>query len=269
MIFIKKWCYVIFNMAKKPYLWDKNLQFFTNVTQITNFDNSFLSVFTFLHLWPTQKVILSGVFKGCVMLKKFLFLAVATATSLFAQTHFGASAAFTMSDWFADSDNSYTTGMGVGVTASGIARYDIQKNLVALGALGLAFRNVGYEEINYKSLAIEFPLTIRYTFYKNWNIEAGPQASFAFFSHWTFDSGDQITDNENKSHKAMFDERSFEFDVLAGLGYTFTQQIDVYARFVLGLTNLFKDWHEPIYETDHEMDIQHMQFQFGAHYWFM
>jgi opacity protein-like surface antigen len=105
------------------------------------------------------------------------------------------------------------------------------------------------------------PVMLQLTPIKSLTIEAGPQFGFnlgmSLYSEVTMsglvdDSFEESVDLESEDYKM------FDFGLAAGLKYNVTSNINVYARYVFGLTNVF------VYEEDYDDAAMNQNLMFGV-----
>ncbi len=110
---------------------------------------------------------------------------------------------------------------------------------------------------------IDIPLLFRFNVVSGLFFEAGPFMSLVLSDDFDYTmeyDGEDVTD-EYEAEGGEFkwpDQKFFEMGILAGVGYSITQKIDIDARFGLGLTKLYDDGDEKSF-----------MFHLGGTFWFM
>lgn len=114
---------------------------------------------------------------------------------------------------------------------------------------------------------IDIPLLFRFNVVSGLFFEAGPFMSLVLSDNFDYTveyNGEDVTDEYEAAAAAEGetiegpDQNTFEMGILAGVGYSITQKIDIDARFGLGLTKLYDD-----------ADAKSFMFHLGGTFWFM
>jgi len=114
---------------------------------------------------------------------------------------------------------------------------------------------------------IDIPLLFRFNVVSGLFFEAGPFMSLALSDNFDYTAeynGEDVTAAVEAEAEAAGepiegpDQKFFEMGILAGVGYSITQKIDIDARFGLGLTKLYDD-----------ADAKSFMFHLGGTFWFM
>lgn len=109
------------------------------------------------------------------------------------------------------------------------------------------------------------PVMLQFTPIKSLTIEAGPQFGFnlgmSLYSEVTM-SGLVDDSFEESVDLGEEDYKMFDFGLAAGLKYNVTSNVNVYARYVFGLTNVF------VYEEDYDDAAMNQNLMFGVGYTF-
>lgn len=204
------------------------------------------------------------------MFKKIILAAALAATASFAQLSFGVHAGGDIDNiWGDDTDNSES---GIGFNFGGAIKFSLPLLPLTVEANVLAdMRN--YTWVVLKSTNTDFAIT-------QWNIdipvlarfsplpiifiEAGPQFSFNISQSAEDASGDEIKKFDDEL--LGYPMKSFEFDLVFGLGTGIIPFVDVDFRVVLGMTNIFEDKDFGLGKV--VVDASNLQFVLGATYWF-
>ncbi len=110
--------------------------------------------------------------------------------------------------------------------------------------------NIGY---------VAVPVMFQYNFVPNFYVEAGPEFGFNVNANA---KTDYKNDNIKASARTEIDTdnfKTFNFGMGIGLGYDFTENVGINARYTAGLTN--------VYEND-KLDAKNGAFQVGLNYKF-
>jgi opacity protein-like surface antigen len=204
------------------------------------------------------------------MKKVFLALVAVAMLSLTsqAQVKFGAKAGMNLSR-FTENFETMKPGFHAGVYAQiNIApMFSIQPEVLysMQGAMEKETNTTLGQTITAKGSAtshnVIVPVMLQLTPIKSLTIEAGPQFGFnlgmSLYSEVTMsglvdDSFEESVDLESEDYKM------FDFGLAAGLKYNVTSNINVYARYVFGLTNVF------VYEEDYDDAAMNQNLMFGV-----
>lgn len=195
------------------------------------------------------------------MKKLFLGTALAVSSLTFAQ-QFGAKAGLNVSsiggDTWTDAKAKPGFYAGVFYNAPLAANFSIQPELIYT-QYGAKVLDNSIQKTNLNLGYIAVPVMFQYNVVPNFYLEAGPEFGFNVNANAKTDyKNDNLTDPDRVEIDTD-NFNTFNFGIGLGLGYNFTQNVGVNARYVAGLTNVYKN---------DNYDAKNGTFQVGLNYKF-
>ena len=205
------------------------------------------------------------------MFKKLILAALVVTSAVFAQVNVGGRAAFNFGTFWGDDAEDVT--WGAGFNAGVNAKILINPMLSFVPGLEVDYRRISDEatdeymgrtqtdEMTLSMWYLEIPALLRINVTPQFFIDAGLTIAFNLA-----DNQHTETTKEYQGRKeTVSSDRDFsdgvetvELGLVVGAGYAVNQNLDINARFGLGLTKVGKGG-----------DVKNMRFQAGVTYWFM
>ena len=205
------------------------------------------------------------------MFKKLILAALVVTSAVFAQVNVGGRAAFNFGTFWGDDAEDVT--WGAGFNAGVNAKILINPMLSFVPGLEVDYRRISDEatdeymgrtqtdEMTLSMWYLEIPALLRINATPQFFIDAGLTIAFNLA-----DNQHTETTKEYQGRKeTVSSDRDFsdgvetvELGLVVGAGYAVNQNLDINARFGLGLTKVGKGG-----------DVKNMRFQAGVTYWFM
>ena len=265
------------------------------------------------------------------MLKKLILAALVVTSAVFAQNNIkvGARAAGTFGTAWGDNTDLLEIGWGAGFNVGADAKIVVNPMLSVVAGLGIDYRRISwdYGEMKKKTIGAFVDDDYGYSGYsssqyqKAMNLMYSMKATFSFLyidipvvarispaPNFFIDAGAYLGINVSASATAEVEsvgyeytedldsdmKKTMDFGLIAGLGYSVTDKIDIYFRAVFGLTNMidmdkagsyytssnddssssygsYSSYEDEEDEGDSSVDFgfKNMRFQLGLTFWFM
>ena len=265
------------------------------------------------------------------MLKKLILAALVVTSAVFAQNNFkfGAHAAGSFGTAWGDNTDLLEIGWGAGFNVGADAKIVVNPMLSVVAGLGIDYRRIswdygemmkktvgafvdddygysGYSSSQYQKalnmmysmkatfsfLYIDIPVVARISPAPNFFIDAGAYLGINVSASATAEVESLGLENTEDLDGDM--KKTMDFGLIAGLGYSVTDKIDIYFRAVFGLTNMidmdkagsyftssdddsssnygsYSNYEDEEDEGDSSVDFgfKNMRFQLGLTFWFM
>ncbi|MBR6450710.1 MAG: PorT family protein [Fibrobacter sp.] len=249
------------------------------------------------------------------MLKKIILATALVVGSVFAQNniHVGAHAAGSIGTAWGENTDLMEVGWSGGFNVGVDAKFVVNPQFSVLAGLGVDYRRVfwdygafvkklispymtseyGYSsqydaqmqmvfsaEATYSFLYIDIPVIARINANPNFFLDAGIDLGINVVASVSAKVGNETQSDDIESEMV----NKIDFNLVAGLGYSFTNQFDVYFRAVFGLTNMLdfeKSTTDGPYTSSNDygddddddyapkFEFKNMRFHLGVSYWFM
>ena len=265
------------------------------------------------------------------MLKKLILAALVVTSAVFAQNNIkvGARAAGTFGTAWGDNTDLLEIGWGAGFNVGADAKIVVNPMLSVVAGLGIDYRRISWDvgEMMKKTVGAFVDDDYGYSGYsssqyqKAMNLMYSMKATFSFLyidipvvarispaPNFFIDAGAYLGINVSASATAEVEsvgyeytedldsdmKKTMDFGLIAGLGYSVTDKIDIYFRAVFGLTNMidmdkagsyytssnddssssygsYSSYEDEEDEGDSSVDFgfKNMRFQLGLTFWFM
>ena len=268
------------------------------------------------------------------MLKKLILAALVVTSAVFAQNNIkvGARAAGTFGTAWGDNTDLLEIGWGAGFNVGADAKIVVNPMLSVVAGLGIDYRRISwdYGEMMKKTIGAFVDDDYGYSEYSGYsssqyqkamNLMYSMKATFSFLyidipvvarinpvPNFFIDAGAYLGINVSASATAEVEsvgyeytedldsdmKKTMDFGLIAGLGYSVTDKIDIYFRAVFGLTNMidmdkvgshftssdddsssnygsYSSYEDEEDEGDSFVDFgfKNMRFQLGLTFWFM
>lgn len=205
------------------------------------------------------------------MFKKVILAALVVTSAVFAQINVGARAAFNFGTFWGDDAEDVT--WGAGFNAGVNAKIPINPMLSLVSGLEVDYRRISdeateeemgatlTEEMTLSMWYLELPVLLRINATPQFFIDAGLTVAFNLADNRHSEQTLEYQGRkETKSSDNDFSDgvETVELGLVVGAGYAVNQNLDINARFGLGLTKVGKGG-----------DVKNMRFQAGVTYWFM
>ena len=262
------------------------------------------------------------------MLKKLILAALVVTSAVFAQNNIkvGARAAGTFGTAWGDNTDLLEIGWGAGFNVGADAKIVVNPMLSVVAGLGIDYRRISWDvgEMMKKTVApfmtADYGYSSKYDVVMNMmfstkvtvsllNIDIPVVARISPVPNFFIDAGAYLGINVSASATAEVEsvgyeytedldsdiKKTMDFGLIAGLGYSVTDKIDIYFRAVFGLTNMidmdkvgshftssddddssssygsYSSYEDEEDEGDSFVDFgfKNMRFQLGLTFWFM
>jgi len=265
------------------------------------------------------------------MLKKLILAALVVTSAVFAQNNIkvGARAAGTFGTAWGENTDMLEIGWGAGFNVGADAQIVVNPMLSVVAGLGIDYRRISWDvgEMMKKTMGAFVDDDYGYSGYsssqyqKALNMMYSMKATFSFLyidipvvarispaPNFFIDAGAYLGINVSASATAEVEsigyeytedldsdmKKTMDFGLIAGLGYSVTDKIDIYFRAVFGLTNMidmdkagsyftssdddsssnygsYSNYEDEEDEGDSSVDFgfKNMRFQLGLTFWFM
>ena len=205
------------------------------------------------------------------MFKKVILAALVVTSAVFAQINVGARAAFNFGTFWGDDAEDVT--WGAGFNAGVNAKIPINPMLSIVSGLEVDYRRISdeateeemgatmTEEMTLSMWYLELPVLLRINATPQFFIDAGLTVAFNLADNR---HSEQTLEYQGRKETRSSDNdfsdgvETVELGLVVGAGYAVNQNLDINARFGLGLTKVGKGG-----------DVKNMRFQAGVTYWFM
>lgn len=205
------------------------------------------------------------------MFKKVILAALVVTSAVFAQINVGARAAFNFGTFWGDDAEDVT--WGAGFNAGVNAKIPINPMLSLVSGLEVDYRRISdeateeemgatlTEEMTLSMWYLELPVLLRINATPQFFIDAGLTVAFNLADNR---HSEQTLEYQGRKETRSSDNdfsdgvETVELGLVVGAGYAVNQNLDINARFGLGLTKVGKGG-----------DVKNMRFQAGVTYWFM
>lgn len=265
------------------------------------------------------------------MLKKLILAALVVTSAVFAQNNIkvGARAAGTFGTAWGDNTDMLEIGWGAGFNVGADAKIVVNPMLSVVAGLGIDYRRISWDygemmkktigafvdddygysgysssqyqkamnimysmKVTFSFLYIDIPVVARISPVPNFFIDAGAYLGINVSASATAEVESLGLENTEDLDDDM--KKTMDFGLIAGLGYSVTDKIDIYFRAVFGLTNMidmdkagsyftssdddsssnygsYSSYEDEEDEGDSSVDFgfKNMRFQLGLTFWFM
>ena len=265
------------------------------------------------------------------MLKKLILAALVVTSAVFAQNNIkvGARAAGTFGTAWGDNTDMLEIGWGAGFNVGADAKIVVNPMLSVVAGLGIDYRRISWDvgemmkktvgafvdddygysgysssqyqkamnmmysmKVTFSFLYIDIPVVARISPAPNFFIDAGAYLGINVSASATAEVESLGLENTEDLDGDM--KKTMDFGLIAGLGYSVTDKIDIYFRAVFGLTNMidmdkagslltssdddsssnygsYSSYEDEEDEGDSSVDFgfKNMRFQLGLTFWFM
>ena len=265
------------------------------------------------------------------MLKKLILAALVVTSAVFAQNNIkvGARAAGTFGTAWGDNTDLLEIGWGAGFNVGADAKIVVNPMLSVVAGLGIDYRRISWDvgemmkktvgafvdddygysgysssqyqkamnmmysmKVTFSFLYIDIPVVARISPAPNFFIDAGAYLGINVSASATAEVESLGLENTEDLDGDM--KKTMDFGLIAGLGYSVTDKIDIYFRAVFGLTNMidmdkagsyytssnddssssygsYSSYEDEEDEGDSSVDFgfKNMRFQLGLTFWFM
>lgn len=265
------------------------------------------------------------------MLKKLILAALVVTSAVFAQNNIkvGARAAGTFGTAWGDNTDMLEIGWGAGFNVGADAKIVVNPMLSVVAGLGIDYRRISWDvgemmkktvgafvdddygysgysssqyqkamnmmysmKVTFSFLYIDIPVVARISPVPNFFIDAGAYLGINVSASATAEVESLGLENTEDIDGDM--KKTMDFGLIAGLGYSVTDKIDIYFRAVFGLTNMidmdkagsyytssnddssssygsYSSYEDEEDEGDSSVDFgfKNMRFQLGLTFWFM
>ena len=269
------------------------------------------------------------------MLKKLILAALVVTSAVFAQNNIkvGARAAGTFGTAWGDNTDLLEIGWGAGFNVGADAKIVVNPMLSVVAGLGIDYRRISWDygemmkktigafvdddygysgysssqyqiaqkamnmmysmKVTFSFLYIDIPVVARISPAPNFFIDAGAYLGINVSASATAEVesvGYEYTEDLDSDIK-----KTMDFGLIAGLGYSVTDKIDIYFRAVFGLTNMidmdkfassfnssddeesssygssygYDDDDDEVFSSSSNFGFKNMRFQLGLTFWFM
>lgn len=197
-----------------------------------------------------------------------ILAAVLMATGLsFAQINVGGRAALNFGTLYGDDADDAPWGLGFAAGVS--AKIGLASNMSIVPDVDINLRRNADDEATWSVWALEIPVMFRFNATPELFLEAGPMISFLLSGELSYEDDNVEAAAEEFGTPDYGDYlNTFEFGLAFGAGYAVMPNLDINARFNLGLTSEIEEIDMGMFG---KMEIiqKNMQIQVGATYWFM
>lgn len=200
------------------------------------------------------------------LFKIFAVVAIA-ATASFAQFNVGGRVAFNFGTVWGD-DAGDDVPWGAGVQAGVAGKMAINEMLSFAPELEFGLRRASDDVTTWTAMVIDIPLMLRVSANEKIYAEVGPTLAFLLSGEIEEDLGFYTSTMNMGDLDGL---NVVEVGIAAGLGFHVMPNLDVSARFALGLTSMVDlEVEDEIGSASVAMDsFKNMQISVGATYWFM
>jgi hypothetical protein len=262
------------------------------------------------------------------MLKKLILAALVVTSAVFAQNNIkvGARAAGTFGTAWGENTDLLEIGWGAGFNVGADAKIVVNPMLSVVAGLGIDYRRISWDvgemmkktvapfmtaDYGYSSkydvvmnmmfstkvtvslLDIDIPVVARISPVPNFFIDAGAYLGINVSASATMEVESVGAEETHDIDDDM--KKTVDFGLIAGLGYSITDKIDVYFRAVFGLTDMvdmdkfassfnssddeesssygssygYDDDDDEVFSSSSNFGFKNMRFQLGLTFWFM